>query len=50
MAARDGMMETLSARYDIFNPAPSAGAAGSDTPGVCPALPYPASCVLIDCF
>lgn len=38
MAARDGMMQTLSARYDIFNPAPSGGAAGSDAPGACPVL------------
>ena len=40
MAARDGMMETLSARHDIFNPAPSAGGAGSGTPGACPVLPH----------
>ena len=39
VAARDGMMETLSARHDIFNPAPSAGGAGSGTPGACPVLP-----------
>eukprot|EP00903_Cladosiphon_okamuranus_P009090 g8688.t2 len=32
VAARNGMMETLSARHDIFNPAPSASGAGSDTP------------------
>eukprot|EP00752_Nemacystus_decipiens_P005268 g4778.t1 len=32
VAARDGMMETLSARYDIFNPAPSGGGAGSEAP------------------
>lgn len=34
VAGRDGMMESLSARYDIFIPEPSAAAAGgSDAQG-----------------